>query len=114
LIKNADTSISKIKFIPIQEKQKLIGLFYPPGKPILPHRLRHSPFAVYTYSFMICFLAILESKGGEGWPWLVNNPGPPELLIKNANTSIFKIKFIPIQEKQKFISIFYPPGEPKL
>jgi hypothetical protein len=35
----------------------LIGVFYPLGEPISPHRLRRSPFAVVYYSFMGHFLA---------------------------------------------------------
>jgi hypothetical protein len=35
----------------------LIGIFYPSGEPISPHRLRCSPFAVVHYSFMGHFLA---------------------------------------------------------
>jgi hypothetical protein len=35
----------------------LIGIFYPTGEPISPHRLRCSPFAVVHYSFMGYFLA---------------------------------------------------------
>jgi len=41
-------------------KKKLfifIGIFYPSGEPISPHRLRRSPFAVVHYSFMGHFLA---------------------------------------------------------
>jgi hypothetical protein len=35
----------------------LIGIFYPSGEAISPHRLRRSPFAVVHYSFMGHFLA---------------------------------------------------------
>ncbi len=35
----------------------LIGIFYPTGEPISPHRLRCNPFAVVHYSFMGCGLA---------------------------------------------------------
>jgi hypothetical protein len=35
----------------------LIGIFYPSGEPISPHRLRWCPFAVVHYSFMGHFLA---------------------------------------------------------
>jgi len=34
-----------------------IGIFYPSGEPISPHRLRCSPFAVVHYSVMGHFLA---------------------------------------------------------
>jgi hypothetical protein len=34
----------------------LIGIFYPSGEPISPHRLRCSPIAVLCYSFMAHFL----------------------------------------------------------
>jgi len=34
-----------------------IGIFYPSGEPISPHRLRCSPFAVDDHSFMGHFLA---------------------------------------------------------
>jgi hypothetical protein len=30
----------------------LIGIFYPKGEPISPHRYRCSPFAVVEYNFM--------------------------------------------------------------
>jgi hypothetical protein len=34
-----------------------VGIFYPPGEPISPHRHRCSQFAVVNYSFMGCGLA---------------------------------------------------------
>jgi hypothetical protein len=35
----------------------IIGIFYPSGKPISPHRHRCSPFGVGNYSLMGSFLA---------------------------------------------------------
>jgi len=48
---NPDMFFFKKKFL------IFIGIFYPPGEPISPHRLRCSPFAVVHYSFMGHFLA---------------------------------------------------------
>jgi len=43
----------------------LIGIFYPSGEPISPHRLRCSPFAVYKYSFMGHCLAAAATSARE-------------------------------------------------
>jgi hypothetical protein len=42
-----------------------IGIFYPSGEPISPHRLRCSPFAVDHYSFMGCGLAATAISARE-------------------------------------------------
>ena len=46
----------------------IIGTFYPPGEPILPHLLRYSGFAVKYHSFTPCASYLRQ-------PRLVNNPG---------------------------------------
>jgi hypothetical protein len=39
--------------------------FHPSGEPILLQRLRCSPLAVYTYSFVSCFLAATAMSARE-------------------------------------------------
>jgi len=51
IARNPDKFFFKKKFF------IFIGIFYPSGEPISPHRLRCSPFAVVHYSFMGHFLA---------------------------------------------------------
>ncbi|MEA3420317.1 MAG: hypothetical protein U9Q97_01415, partial [Acidobacteriota bacterium] len=59
-----------------------IGILYLTGEPILLHLLRYSAFVVKDHNFMCCALHLRQA-------WLVNNPRPPGLFIKNADTFIF-------------------------
>ncbi len=52
-----DITVNPDKFFLKKKFFILIGIFYPSGEPISPHRLRCSPFAVVHYSFMGHFLA---------------------------------------------------------
>jgi hypothetical protein len=57
-----------------------IGIFYPPGEPISPHRLRCNPFAVDHYSFMGCCLAAAAISARK-------SSRLPELFIKTADNN---------------------------
>ncbi len=57
----------------------IIGILYLTGEPILLHLLRYSIFVVKDHNFMRCALHLQQA-------WLVNNPRPRGLFIKNADT----------------------------
>jgi len=52
-----DIAVNPDKFFFNKKFFIFIGIFYPSGESISPHRLRRSPFAVVHYSFMGHFLA---------------------------------------------------------
>jgi len=60
----------------------ITGIFYLSGELISPHLLRCSAFAVEDHSFIRCASYLRQSQ-------LVNNPRPPELFIKTADTFIY-------------------------
>jgi len=59
-----DIDVILNRYFPNINPPVFIGIFYPSGESISPHRLRCSPFAVVYYSVMGHFLASFNARVG--------------------------------------------------